>query len=332
LQADPISYAPIRARSGTRRCEISAIQFLDADEVRARLSWPNVIDALERALPVAFRPGHFVDRFGIKAVGGELLVMPAADDDTVGVKLAGVGSENSRYGLPRIQALYVVFDARNMSPVAVLDGTSLTTIRTAGQSAMIVRRLAVTGAHQLVIFGSGPQARAHIEAVCAVRPIDSVRVIGRRVEPVALLCAELSSDRLDVLAGTAEDVLTADVVVCATTSQTPVFDGTKLNEQALVVAIGSHTPDARELDDAVFSRASAVLVEHRETALREAGDIIQALKGNSLRHEQIMDFSDLAAGRLNATTGISVYKSVGMGYQDLAVVGEALKTPAATAG
>lgn len=294
------------------------------------MSWPNVIDALERALPVAFRSGHFVDRFSVEAVGGELLVMPAADENTIGVKLAGVGSDNRRYGLPRIQALYVVFDARTLSPLAVLDGTSLTAIRTAGQSAMVVRKLASPSARQLVVFGSGPQARAHIEAVCAVRPIESVRVIGRRPEPVAVLCAELGSDRLDVRAGTAEDVLTADVVVCATTSQTPVFDGTKLNEQAFVVAIGSHTPEARELDDAVFSRASTVLVEHRETALREAGDIIQALQANSLRHDQIMDFSDLAAGRLNATTGISVYKSVGMGYQDLAVVAEILKTTTAT--
>jgi ornithine cyclodeaminase/alanine dehydrogenase-like protein (mu-crystallin family) len=294
------------------------------------LSWPNVIDALERALPVAFRSGQLVDRFSVEAVGGELLVMPAADENAVGVKLAGVGSENSRYGLPRIQALYVVFDARNLSPLAVLDGTRLTTIRTAGQSAMIVRRLAAPGARQLVVFGSGPQARAHIEAVCAVRPIESVRVIGRRLEPVALLCGELGSDRLDVRAGTADDVVTADVVVCATTSRTPVFDGTKLNEQAFVVAIGSHTPDARELDDAVFSRASTVLVEHRKTALREAGDVIQALQANSLRREQIMDFSDLAAGRLTATTGISAYKSVGMGYQDLAVVGEALKATTTT--
>jgi ornithine cyclodeaminase/alanine dehydrogenase-like protein (mu-crystallin family) len=294
------------------------------------LSWPNVIDALERALPVAFGSGQLVDRFSVEAVGGELLVMPAADENRVGVKLAGVGSENRRYGLPRIQALYIVFDAQTLSPLAVLDGTSLTRIRTAGQSAMTVRRLAAPGARRLVVFGSGPQARAHIEAVCSVRPIDSVRVIGRRQEPVALLCAELGSDRLDVRAGTAENVLTADIVVCATTSQTPVFDGTKLNDQAFVVAIGSHTPDARELDDAVFSRASAVLVEHRETALREAGDIIQALNANSLRPDQIMDFSDLAAGQLTATAGISVYKSVGMGYQDLAVVGEVLKTARAT--
>jgi ornithine cyclodeaminase/alanine dehydrogenase-like protein (mu-crystallin family) len=294
------------------------------------LSWPTVIDALERALPAAFRSGDFVDRFSVGAVGGELLLMPAADEHTVGVKLVGVGSENQLHGLPRIQALYVVFDARSLSPLAVVDGTSLTTFRTAGQSAMVVRRLAAPDAHQLVVFGSGPQARAHIEAVCTVRPIDSVRVIGRRPEPVALLCKELACDQFDIRAGIPDEVLTADIVVCATTSRTPVFDGAKLNEQAYVVAVGSHTPDSRELDDAVFSRASAVLVEHRETALREAGDIVMSLMANSLRPDQIMDFSDLAAGRLSATTGISVYKSVGMGYQDLAVVGEALKTTTAT--
>jgi ornithine cyclodeaminase/alanine dehydrogenase-like protein (mu-crystallin family) len=312
-----------------RRCEISAIPFLDAEEVTARLPWPNVIAALERVLAAAFGSGQFVDRFKVDAVGGELLVMPAADENMIGVKLVGVGPENGRYGLPRIQALYIAFNARNLSPLAVLDGTSLTTIRTAGQSAMIVRSLAAPGARQLVVFGSGPQARVHIEAVCTVRPIDSVRIIGRRPEPVALLCAELGSDQLDVRPGTPEDVSGADIVVCATNSHTPVFDGTDLGEHAFVVAVGSHTPDARELDDAVFSRASTVLVEHRETALREAGDIIQALTTNSLRPEQIVDFGDLAAGRLNAATGISVYKSVGMGYQDLAVVAEALKADVA---
>jgi ornithine cyclodeaminase/alanine dehydrogenase-like protein (mu-crystallin family) len=313
-----------------RGCEISAIPFLDAAEVGARLPWPNVLDALEKALPAAFRSGQFIDRVSVEAAGGELLVMPAADEHAVGVKLAGVGAENHRYGLPRIQALYVVFDARSLSPLAVLDGTSLTTIRTAGQSALIVRTLAAPAARQLVVFGSGPQARAHIAAISTVRPIESVRVIGRRPEPVAKLCQELASAEFDIRAGSAGDVGTADIVVCATTSPTPVFDGTELSEQACVVAIGSHTPDARELDDAVFSRAAAVLVEHRETALREAGDVIGALRAGALRPDQIMDFSDLADGRLSTTSGISVYKSVGMGYQDLAVVEEALKTTTAT--
>jgi ornithine cyclodeaminase/alanine dehydrogenase-like protein (mu-crystallin family) len=284
-----------------------------------------VIDALERAVPVAFRAGRFVDRSVIHARGGELLLMPAGGENAVGVKLVGVGAENARHGLPRIQALYVLFDARHLSPLAVLDGTSLTAIRTAGHSAMIVRRLAAQDARQLVVFGSGPQARVHVEAVCSVRPIESVRIVGRRPEPVAALCAQLGSEQLDVRPGTPDDVSAADIVVCATNSPTPVFSGKNLGEHVCVVAVGSHTPDARELDDTVFSRASLVLVEHRQTALREAGDIIQALAADVLRADEIMDFGDLAAGRVNAATGISVYKSVGMGYQDLAVVEEALR-------
>ncbi|WP_170322721.1 ornithine cyclodeaminase family protein [Acrocarpospora macrocephala] len=290
------------------------------------MPWPKVIDALEQAVPAAFGAGQFFDRFAIPTIGGELLVMPAAGENAVGVKLVGVGAENGRHGLPRVQALYVLFDARNLSPLAILDGTSLTTLRTAGQSAMIVRRLAPQNARHLIVFGSGPQARAHVEAICSVRPIESVRIVGRRPEPVAVLCAQLSSDRLDVRAGTPDDVPTADVVVCATTSPTPVFDGKSLGEHVCVVAVGSHTPDASELDHTVFSRASLVLVEHRQTALREAGDIIKALAADVLQAGEIRDFGDLAAGQVHPVAGISIYKSVGMSYQDLAVVEEALQT------
>jgi ornithine cyclodeaminase len=291
-----------------------------------------VIDALERAVPAAFADRRFLDRSVIPTAGGELLAMPAADENAVGIKLVGVGAENARYGLPRVQGLYVLFDAQHLSPLAVLDGDSLTTIRTAGQSAMIVRRLAARDARHLVVFGSGPQARAHVEAIGSVRPIESVRVVGRRPEPVDALCAHLRSDRLDVQPGTPGDVSAADIVVCATTSTTPVFDGAALGEQACVVAVGSHTPAARELDDVVFSRASLVLVEDHATALREAGDIIQALAAAAVRADEIMDFGDLAAGKVRAAAGISVYKSVGMGYQDLAVVEEALRGPTAEPG
>ncbi|QFY09873.1 ornithine cyclodeaminase family protein [Nonomuraea phyllanthi] len=303
--------------------------FLDSHEVAARLPWPAVIDALDRAVPAAFGDGRFHDRSVIPARGGHLLAMPAASENAVGVKLVGVGPDNPRHGLPRIQALYVVFDARHLSPLAVLDGTSLTTIRTAGQSAAVVRRLAAPDARHLVVFGSGPQARAHVEALCAVRPVETVRIVARRPEPVAALCAELGSDRLDVRPGTPDDVSKADVVVCATTSATPVFDGRDLGERACVVAVGSHTPDARELDHAVFTRASLTLVEHRGTALREAGDIIHAVAAGVLTEDRITDFGDLAERGAPAVEGISVYKSVGMGYQDLAVIEEALRADVA---
>ncbi len=300
-----------------------AIPYLDAAELTARLPWSRVADALDAALQTAFDTDP-VDRIGAPTAGGELLVMPAVSATGAGVKLVGIGRENDARGLPRIQGVYVLFDAATLTPQAWVDGTVLTTIRTAGQSAAVVRRLAATDATRLVVFGAGPQARAHVEAVRAVRPIEQVRIVARRPDRAEQLCASLADAGLDVAPGTPEAVGEADLVVCATTSRTPVFEGTALGKRAFVVAVGSHTPDARELDDTVFRRASLVLAEHRATALREAGDLIQAVAAGALSAERIRDFTDLDSGRVAPVPGIAVYKSVGMAYQDLAVVEAAM--------
>ena len=295
------------------------LAYLDAAELTARLPWTRVADALDAAMVTAFDTAP-VDRVGVPTAGGELLVMPAASPTAAGVKLVGIGHGNDAHGLPRIQALYVLFDAATMTPQAVLDGTSLTTIRTAGQSAAVVRRLAPPEARRLVVFGAGPQARAHVEALRAVRPVEQVRVVARRRDRAQALCAELG----DAVPGTPEDVTDADLVVCATTSATPVFDGDALGPRTFVVAVGSHTPDARELDDTTIGRADLVLAEHRATALREAGDLIAAVASGAIAQERIRDFADVAAGRVAPATGVTVYKSVGMAYQDLAVVEAAM--------
>lgn len=150
-----------------------------------------------------------------------------------------------------------------------------------------------------------------------MRPIDTVRIVARREASAQALCKRLPSTGADIRPGTRGDVSAADIVVCATTSRTPVFDGDDLADHAFVVAVGSHTPDARELDDTVIARASRVLVEHRQTALQEAGDIMQAIADGTLEQERLLDFGDFA--ELRADPGISVYKSVGMGWEDLAI-------------
>lgn len=294
-----------------------ALPHVDSAQLTDLLSWPTAIAALGRALAPAYAEGGFIERTNVPLDNGELLLMPAAGGETVGVKIVGVAPRNPERGLPRIQALYTLFDAHTLAPLAVLDGTTLTTIRTAAQSAYVVRELAPDRARRLVVFGAGPQAEAHIEAVRAVREIDTVRIVGRRPERVAALCGRLGGSGVDVRAGERADVASADIVVCATTSTTPVFDGADLADHAFVVAVGSHTPDARELDGGVFSRASLVLVEHRQTALREAGDIMQAVEEGALAPARLTDFGDLAD--LHTDTGISVYKSVGMAWQDLAI-------------
>ena len=209
---------------------LDVLAYLDAAELAARLPWTRVADALDDALATAFDTAP-VDRIGVPTAGGELLVMPAASATGAGVKLVGIGHDNDARGLPRIQGVYVLFDAATMTPQAVLDGTSLTTIRTAGQSAAVVRRLAPADASRLVVFGAGPQARAHVEALRAVRPVERIRIVARRRERAEALCAALGSG--DAAPGTPDDVADADLVVTATTSATPVFDGALLARAGL---------------------------------------------------------------------------------------------------
>jgi ornithine cyclodeaminase len=192
---------------------------------------------------------------------------------------------------------------------------------------MVLRRIAPPEARSLVVFGTGPQARAHVQSVCSVRRIESIKLVGRRPAAVDALCRELEREGVSVAAGRADDVAGADIVVCATSSATPVFDGGRLGEQVAVVAVGSHTPEARELDDTTFRRARVVIVEHRATALREAGDVIQALAARALDLDRVLDLGQLTDPELSPAPGISVYKSVGLAYQDLAVATAALDRP-----
>lgn len=138
------------------------VPFIDSGRLTDLLPWPTVIAALEQALTSAFDGRDFTDRTSVPLAHGELLLMPAANSEAVGVKIVGVAASNPEHGLPRIQALYALLDARTLAPVAILEGTALTTLRTAGQSALVVRALSRPEARRLVVFGAGPQAEAHI--------------------------------------------------------------------------------------------------------------------------------------------------------------------------
>ena len=254
--------------------------------------------------------------------------MPAESPEAVGFKLLSLAPANPAAGLARIQGLYILFDATTLTPQLLIDGTAVTSLRTPAVSALAARYLARPDASRLTIFGSGPQALGHVHALSAVRPISTVRVVARRPDRVAELCAALHEDGLDAAPGTADAVENADIVVCATTSTVPVFDGNRLAEQACVIAIGSHEPTIRELDDRVFTRASRVVVEDRTTALREAGDVVMAVRAGVLSTDRLVSLVEMLS--LPAPSGISVFKSVGMGWQDLVIAQAAHAAWAAT--
>jgi ornithine cyclodeaminase/alanine dehydrogenase-like protein (mu-crystallin family) len=294
---------------------VPALPYLAADEVAAALSWGEVVAALRAALSAGLALDSAPPRTRLPVAHGELMLMPAEMRDALGVKVLGIAPRNADQGLPSIHAVYLLLDPTTLVPVLALDGTALTELRTAGQSTLAIGLLVPQGIRRLVVFGTGPQARAHIAALAALQPLESVLVVGRVPERAQAFCATFTDLDVAVCPGTAADVTGADAVVCATSSRTPLFDGRTLAATTCVVAVGSHEPDARELDDTVFSRAARVVVEHRPTALREAGDVIMAI-GNGALHED--DLVELAAIDGDAG-GIAVFKSVGMGWQDLAV-------------
>ena len=215
------------------------LPYLDAHTVTGTLSWREVINALADAVGSQPSSASPVARVAVPVAAGELLLMPSETQRAVGVKVVGVAPGNPDLRLPRVQGVFILMDARTLTPVALMDGTALTNIRTPALSALAVRELAPVDSRRLVVFGSGPQARAHIAAVCSVRPIESVRIVARASRNVAVLIGELDGTEVDARAGIPADVADADIVVCATTARTAVFDGSLLGEHACIVAVGT---------------------------------------------------------------------------------------------
>ncbi|WP_328946075.1 ornithine cyclodeaminase family protein [Streptomyces sp. NBC_00250] len=295
--------------------------FLDAATM-ARLMGPAAVtDVLADVLRAGLDPDAGPPRSAVPVPAGELLLMPAAFGSFAGVKVAGVAPGNPARGLPRITGSYLLLDGADLRPLALLDGAALTELRTPAVSALAVRALTPADRPlRLVLFGAGPQAYGHLEAVLAVREVAETVVVAR--EPVGGRALAGYARTLGVLArtGTPDEVAKADLVVCCTTAREPLFDGTLVAPGATVVAGGSHEPTARETDSALVVR-SEVYVEARTAALREAGDLLVPLSEGVIGADHIAgDLADLVTGRRQPSGGRPrFFKSVGMAWEDLAV-------------
>jgi len=294
------------------------LRVLDAAAVRAALPMGAIVDALE----AAFRsqdPSEGPLRTHLETDRGSLLMMPAWGAAGVGVKLVTLTPENPARGAPFIGALYALFDPLTQQPLAILDGAELTARRTAAVSGLATRYLAGSSARRLAVVGAGVQARAHIEAMRAVRPIDDVVVIARTSAPA--LVAELVDEGVSARVGSAQDLREADLICTCTTSVTPVVRGVDIAPGAHVNAVGAFGVAARELDtDAV--RATRVVVETRQAALAEAGELAIPLAEGTVDESVVLaDLHELVNGApvRRADDDRSVFLSVGIAFEDLVV-------------
>ena len=279
-----------------------SVRFLEAADVE-RLTASRAADALEAALLAGLDPEADPPRRAVEVERGEILLMASGAARHPAVKLVSVGGE------PRIQGICVVFDGDTLAPKALVDGIALTNVRTSAVSALAVRRLAAPDARRLVVFGRGPQAHAHARAMREVRPIERVDMLGRDAGDVSELVAA------------------ADIICCCTTARAPLFDGVLVAAHATVVAIGSHEPDARETDDTLAARAT-IVVESRTSALREAGDVIMAVRSGATTAADLTTLADLVRSDTPPPHDRPrLFKSTGMPWED-AVVATALIEPA----
>lgn len=302
---------------------MSALPWIPAEEIFARVGFGEATRAIQRALVGGFDPAADLPRGVHDVVNGQLLLMPSQAAEFVGVKVASIAPGNPARGLERIQGVYLLMDAATLTPIALLDGTALTTLRTPAVSAAAADLLAPDAVDHLVVFGSGPQARGHVAAMRAIRDIGRVTVVGRNAERAASLAEELGAG---AQSGNAGAVRGAQLIVCATTAREPLFDGTLVSDDCCVVAVGSHEPDARELGTALIARAQ-VVVEDVATALREAGDVIIPIAAGALDPAALVPLHRVITSHVPvAHDHPRVFKSSGMPWEDLAVASAVYRT------
>ncbi len=230
----------------------------------------------------------------------------------------------SKYGLPTVMAIIVLNDPETGKPEAVLEGTFITAMRTGAASGVATKYLARKDAKVVGIFGAGTQAKTQLEAIREVRNVHSA-VVYDIVRDRGERFAEETSRSLGIDVRTEDDpegvVEELDIVVTASTSKTPVFNGDYLKIGTHVNAIGSFTPDARELDDSAVRR-SKIVVDSLQAALEEAGDLIIPLRSGVIHRSDIhAELGEIVAGlKLGRENDyeITLFKSVGLGIQDAA--------------
>jgi ornithine cyclodeaminase len=261
---------------------------------------------------------------------GMTLVMPGylRDSESLAVKLVSVHNRNAERNLPLIHAIVIVIDPATGRPVAAMEGGHLTSLRTGAATGAATDLLARRDAEVAAIFGAGAQARSQAIAVAAVRPIKRIWIYSRRREKADEMISEIrrgleSSIELLAAETPAQAVREALVVCAATTSSTPVFDGDDLRPGAHVNGVGSYKPEMQEVDCVTLRRSSKIVVDSREAAMAEAGDLIAAIERGEIQTSDIYaEIGEIAAGLKPGRQDdgeITYFKSVGNAAQDVAV-------------
>ncbi len=306
-----------------------SIRVLSSTDVDAVVGIADCIEAVDAAMrQYSERSVVMPVRLTTKVPGrGDHLCMPAAlpDAPALGMKTITIYPENPTRNAPILQGLIVVNDFATGTPIGVIDAARLTGLRTAAASAVATRALARPDARRLAIIGSGVQAGSHLEAMLAVRPIDEVVVCSRTrasAERFVESRSGIGGVRFTVVDDPGDAIDGADIVCAVSSSRTPVVTLDRLSPGTHVNGVGSHGPNDREVDGPTMA-AARVVVDSRDSALRECGDCLLAIADGLFDESHVIDeVGEVLAGTKPGRTSdsqITVYQSCGLAVQDVAV-------------
>ncbi len=258
---------------------------------------------------------------------GWLGVMPAflEGQGSLSTKIVTVFNQNPSINLTPVMATIVLNSPDTGEVVSVMEGTYATAIRTGALGGLAAKYLSRSNSRVVGIYGAGTQARTQLMAVSGVRDISGVRIYDPTTERAEALARE-AEDRfrvdVDVCPTSADCVTRSDIIIAASTSKVPLFDGRLVRPGTHINAFGSFRPDERELDTETIKR-SKVFVDLREAALAEAGDLIIPIHEGAITPDHILaDFGQIVSGSApgrKSPDDVTVFKSVGLGIQDCAI-------------
>jgi ornithine cyclodeaminase len=300
------------------------MRIISAQEVAGALAWPALIerlaDTFRHGVEAPPRHHHAMHRPDGEAT---MLLMPAWEQaGYIGMKMVNVFPQNANAGLPAISGLYILCEGQHGTPLACIDGSALTSRRTAAASALAARELSRQDASSLLVVGTGKLAPMLIEAHAAVRPIRKVRIWGRNPDKAAAL-AERFRDRFDCepVNDLETAVPAADIISCATLSTEPLIRGEWLQPGSHLDLVGAFRPTMRETDSECVAR-SEVFVDTYAGAMGEAGDLLQAIDEGAFSETSMRaELAELIRGDKHGRTSdeaITLFKSVGASLEDLA--------------
>ncbi|MBN2431201.1 MAG: ornithine cyclodeaminase [Acidobacteria bacterium] len=267
---------------------------------------------------------------------GIFLVMPALIPaaQQMAVKVVSVYPENPGQGLPSIHAVVLMFDPRDGRPLALLDGETLTALRTGAASGVATGLLARPEAATAAVFGAGAQGRTQLEAVATVRRLTRAWIFDPAVETATAFAREMTDQLgfpVDIAPDPAAALRQADVVCTATTSGRPVFTDRDVPPGTHINAVGAYTPASHEIPPATVARA-LVVVDQRQACLAEAGDLLipreQGLLAADFLPAELGEILDDRRPGRSSPDEITLFKSVGVAVQDAAVAGRVLDAAA----